>query len=187
MCEAASSHSFVVCSVVALRAAAAWVRATWCSGNKKSGSVFWMAVLALYESSLAHSQDPAPREGRLMTASHGKALQRQRVGEKWKKEDGEKGGWNKSEEALFLYWSGSDRCESRCVSENCRLNGLIQTLNTYVLAIKILWLASVLLRFNHSIPVNVHTHLWQPLNSQRPHPALNMQHLCQVPGRVRDS
>lgn len=37
-----------------------------------------MAVLALYECSLARSQDPAPREGRLMTASHGKALQQQR-------------------------------------------------------------------------------------------------------------
>lgn len=35
---------------------------------------FWMAVLALYEHSLAHSQDPAPRERRLMTASHGKAF-----------------------------------------------------------------------------------------------------------------
>lgn len=43
---------------------------------------FWMAVLALYERSLARSQDPAPREGRLMTASHGKALQQQRAKER---------------------------------------------------------------------------------------------------------
>lgn len=49
---------------------------------------FWMAVLALYERFLARSQDPAPREGRLMTASHGKALQQQRAKERDRVEDG---------------------------------------------------------------------------------------------------
>lgn len=49
---------------------------------------FWMAVLALYEHFLAHSQDPAPREGRLMTASHGKALQQQRAKETDRVEEG---------------------------------------------------------------------------------------------------
>lgn len=58
------------------------------SGNKKSSSVFWIAVLALYERFLARSQDPAPREGRLMTASHGKSLQQQRAKKKDKVEEG---------------------------------------------------------------------------------------------------
>lgn len=56
---------------------------------------FWMAVLALYECMLARSQDPAPREGRLMTASHGKALQQQRAQERngvGEGKDGERGG-----------------------------------------------------------------------------------------------
>lgn len=49
---------------------------------------FWMAVLALYERFLARSQDPAPGEGRLMTASHGKALQQQRAKERDRVEEG---------------------------------------------------------------------------------------------------
>lgn len=49
---------------------------------------FWMAVLALYEHFLARSQDPAPREPRLMTASHGKALQQQRAKERDRVEQG---------------------------------------------------------------------------------------------------
>lgn len=53
----------------------------------------WLS-LALCERVLALSQDPAPGEGRLMTASHGKALQRQRAEERgieWKRRD-EEGG-----------------------------------------------------------------------------------------------
>lgn len=61
-----------------------------------------MAVLALYERLLARSQDPAPREGRLMTASHGKALQRHRAKERDRVGDREQGGRgeNKGEELL---------------------------------------------------------------------------------------
>lgn len=48
-------------------------------GNKKSGSVFgWLSWLCS-SAFLARTQDHAPRESRLMTASHGKALQRQRA------------------------------------------------------------------------------------------------------------
>lgn len=63
----------------------------------------WMAVLALYERSLARSQDPAPREGRLMTASHGKALQQQRGKGRNRVGDGR---WR---EGGVQRWSGSDR------------------------------------------------------------------------------
>lgn len=66
---------------------------------------FWMAVLAVYEHLLARGQNPAPREGRLMTASHGKALQQEREkgGIEWDREDKEKGGRleNKGEKRCF--------------------------------------------------------------------------------------
>lgn len=55
---------------------------------------FWIAVLALYERFLAHSQVSAPSEGRLMTASHGKAestgKQRKAIG--WEGKDRRDGG-----------------------------------------------------------------------------------------------
>ncbi len=58
--------------------------------------------MALYERSLARSQDPAPREGRLMTASHGKALQQQRAKERNRAEKMEQweGRVDKGEEPL---------------------------------------------------------------------------------------
>lgn len=53
--------------------------AACCCGNEKSGSVFgWLSWLCS-SAFLARSQDHAPRERRLMIASHGKALQRQRA------------------------------------------------------------------------------------------------------------
>lgn len=63
--------------------------------TRKAALCFWMAVLALCERFLALSQDPAPGEGRLMTASHGKALQRQRAEERgieWKRRDEDRDG-----------------------------------------------------------------------------------------------
>lgn len=52
----------------------------WVQERAALFSFLRMAVLALCERFLARSQDPAPREGRLMTASHGKALERQTEG-----------------------------------------------------------------------------------------------------------
>lgn len=65
---------------------------------------FWMAVLALYERLLARSQDPAPREGRLMTASHGKALQQQRAKERTRVGEGR---WREGREVCG--WGGGQR------------------------------------------------------------------------------
>lgn len=64
---------------------------------------FWIAVLALCENLLACSQDPAPREGRLMTASHGKALQQQQRRGKGRNKLGEEGWgwWTRGEKQLF--------------------------------------------------------------------------------------
>lgn len=49
----------------------------WIQERAALFSFLRMAVLALCERFLARSQDPAPGEGRLMTASHGRALERQ--------------------------------------------------------------------------------------------------------------
>lgn len=70
----ADQHGPECCSSVSATYVVLWKQ------EKRLG--FWMAVLALCARYLARSQDPAPREGRLMTASHGKVLQQQKEGER---------------------------------------------------------------------------------------------------------
>lgn len=94
---------------------------------------FWMVVLALYERWLARSQDPAPREGRLMTASHGKALQQQRANEeqsgraKMERRGGGKGRGgegDKGEEPPLCGVGASTRCVCVCVQQiSAKTNG----------------------------------------------------------------
>lgn len=83
--------------------------------TRKAALCFWMAVLALCECFLALSQDPAPGEGRLMTASHGKALQRQRAEERgieWKRRD--EGGRGGRESTASMWVIGASVSKKAC-------------------------------------------------------------------------
>lgn len=77
---------------------------------------FWIAVLALYERFLAHSQVSAPSEGRLMTASHGKAESRgkQRKAIGWEGKDRRDGGVKQKVTAVMLLMVAG--MSKRCVT-----------------------------------------------------------------------